>query len=81
MKVEWAINPDCKLPTHVVRDETPLDDGTAPVRTIVIPAGDSPAPDPDEPASKNPCDLEAIIRIIARIIREAVGKPVFYLAA
>ena len=81
MKVEWAINPDCKLPTHVVRDETPLDDGTAPVRTIVIPAGDSPAPDPDEPASKTPCDLEAIIRIIARIIREAVGKPVFYLAA
>jgi S1-C subfamily serine protease len=29
MKVEWAVNPAIKVPTRVVRVETPLDDGTA----------------------------------------------------
>ena len=29
MKVEWAVNPAIKVPTRIVRVETPLDDGTA----------------------------------------------------
>jgi len=28
MKIEWAMNPAVPVPTHVVRVETPLDDGT-----------------------------------------------------
>lgn len=42
MKIEWAINPKCPVPTHVVRDATPLTDGTMsePTPTLASPKPD-----------------------------------------
>ena len=47
------MNADCKMPTHVVRNENRLDDGTAPA-LLVLPSIDVTEPAPDEPAPKEP---------------------------
>jgi S1-C subfamily serine protease len=47
MQVEWAMNPAVKVPTHVTRIETPLDDGTGAPKVInsdPCVVGPTPAP-------------------------------------
>jgi len=59
MKIEWAIDPKCPVPTHVVRDATPLTDGTAPEPT--------PMPAPPKPSQAITTIVDAVLRLIRDI--------------
>jgi S1-C subfamily serine protease len=66
MKIEWAINAAYPVPTHVVRDPSPLTDATEP-KPIVTPA----------PPTRDKV-LAAIIDALRRLIRDIAGGSSAY---
>ena len=69
MKIEWAVNPACPVPTHVVRDPNPLTDGTEPKPDM------TPAPPP-------PCDaLTAVLDALRKLMRDIANRPAVCLEA
>lgn len=71
MQVEWAMNPAIKVPTHIVRVDTPLDDGTA-----AKPGSDDCCRTPTlaPPRSPRPCIrpmFPAVLKIIEIILSAA----------
>ena len=76
MNVEWALNRDCAVPTHVVRDTNPLTDGTEPKLEAIPPLPDG-ALEPAEPGSARRV-IDAIIDAIRSVVRVISGHSTVY---